>query len=152
LSVDISLPVFEARRDDGYTLSTDPARLDLPAIHRFLSEESYWAKGRTYETVCESVAHSLCFGLYAPDGAQAGFARLVTDYTTFSWLCDVFVLPAHRGRALGKWLVENVAAYPPLAKVKRVLLATRDAHELYRRYGSFRNLSAPDRWMELVRK
>jgi GNAT superfamily N-acetyltransferase len=147
-----TLPLYELTRDDGYTLSTDPARLDLPAVHRFLSEEAYWAQGRTYETVCESVAHSLCFGVYAPDGAQAGLARLVTDYATFAWLCDVFVLTAHRGRGLGKWLIESVAAYPPLARLGRIILATRDAHELYRRYGGFRSLSAPERWMELVRK
>jgi GNAT superfamily N-acetyltransferase len=144
-------PIFEIRRDDGYALSTDPARLDLPAIHRFLSEEAYWAKGRTYDTVCQAVAHSLCFGVYAPAGAQAGLARIVSDYATFAWLCDVFILPGQRGRGLGKWLIETVVAYPPLAGLRRMLLATSDAHELYRRYGGFRTLSAPEKWMERVR-
>ena len=83
----------------GYTLSTDPARLDIPAVHRWLSEDSYWAKHIPRATVERAVAHSLCFGIYAPDGRQAAFCRVVTDRATFAWLCDVFVLPAHRGRA-----------------------------------------------------
>ena len=144
-------PIFEIHRDDGYTLSTDRARLDLPAIHRYLSKESYWARGRTYEVVCQATSNSLCFGVYAPGGAQAGLARVVTDYATFAWLCDVFILAPHRGRGLGKWLVQTIVDYPPLAGVRRLLLATSDAHDLYRRYG-FRSLSAPEKLMELPRK
>ncbi len=145
-----SLPIFEIQRDDGCTISTDRARLDLPAIHRYLSEESYWARGRTYETVCQATSNSLCFGVYGPEGAQAGLARVVTDYATFAWLCDVFILAPHRGRGLGKWLVQTIVGYPPLAGLRRILLATADAHGLYRHYG-FRGLTAPEKWMELTR-
>jgi len=128
-------------------ISTDPARLDVGLIHRFLSEESYWAQGRTYAVVVRSIANSLCFGAYQ-DGAQVGFARVVTDYVTFAWLCDVFVLPAARGQGVGKRLVAAVAGHPDLIGLRRVMLATRDAHELYRRYGGFEVLRAPERWME----
>jgi GNAT superfamily N-acetyltransferase len=128
-------------------ISTDKARLDLGRIHEFLSQQAYWAIGRSYETVARSIASSLCFGLY--DGEeQVGFARVVTDYATFAWLCDVFVIDSRRGQGLGKWLVECVVAHPDLADLRRILLATRDAHELYRRYGGFSLLKAPERWME----
>jgi GNAT superfamily N-acetyltransferase len=150
--MDTPVPIFELRRDDGYTLSTDPARLDLHAIHRFLSVESYWAQGRTYETVCQTVAHSLCFGVYAPEGALVGLARVITDYAIVAWLADVFILPGHRGRALGKWLIETIVAYPPLAGVRRFMLATADAHELYRRYGGFTHLNAPETLMERLNR
>jgi GNAT superfamily N-acetyltransferase len=118
----------------GYEISTDRARLDIDLIHRFLSEESYWAKGRDRAIVERSIANSMPFGLYL-DGRQVGFARVVTDTVTFAWLADVFVLPEHRGRGLGKQLVETVLAHPELAHLKRWMLATGDAHELYRRYG-----------------
>ena len=144
------LPLCELQRADGYRISTNPARLDLRAIHRFLSEESYWARGRAYETVCRAAANSLSFGVYAPSGAQAGLARVVTDYATFAWLCDVFILPAERGRGLGKWLIQTVMAYPPLAGVRRFMLATSDAHELYQRYGGFSMLAHPEKWMEKI--
>lgn len=136
---------------DGYTISTDKTRLDTGLIHRFLSEESYWAQGRPLELVQRSLANSLCFGVYAAGGQQVGFARVVTDYTTFAWLCDVFIVRAHRGRSLGKWLVETVIDHPDLAGVWRFVLATSDAHELYRRYGGFETLPSPERWMTLQR-
>jgi GNAT superfamily N-acetyltransferase len=136
---------MDEQRGD-YTLSTDPARLDLARIHDYLSRESYWAQGRPLEVVQRSVEHSLCFGIY--HGAeQAAFARVVTDRATFAWLCDVFVLEAHRGRGLGKWLVESVVAHPELQGLKLFLLATRDAHELYRHYGGFQPLPAPEKMM-----
>ena len=94
---------------------------------------SYWAQGRSFEAVQKSVEHSLCFGVYA-GRQQVGFARVVTDYATFAWLCDVFILESHRGKGLGKRLIECVVAHPELQSV-RFMLATRDAHELYRRYG-----------------
>jgi GNAT superfamily N-acetyltransferase len=97
--------------------------------------------------VQRSIEHSLCFGVYA-GGEQAGFARVVTDYATFAWLCDVFILEAYRGRGLSKWLVETIVAYPDLAGLRRFLLATRDAHSLYQHYGGFTPLQAPDRWLE----
>ncbi len=125
-------PPFTARRD-GYEISTDPARLDRAAIHGFL-HTSYWAQGIERETVDRAIENSIAFGLYAPDGAQAGFARSVTDSVRFAWLADVFVLPAHQGRGLGVWLVQTILAHPDLEGL-RIILATRDAHGLYRRFG-----------------
>lgn len=133
---------------EGYAISTDPARLDLAVIHRYLSEESYWAPGIPFEVVARSVENSLCFGLYeGTTGTQIGFARVVTDRATFAYLADVFVLPAHRGRGLSKWLVGTVLAHPDLQGLRRFFLFTADAHGLYARYG-FTPLKAPDRAME----
>jgi GNAT superfamily N-acetyltransferase len=137
-------------RKGEYVISTDRARLDLSTIHVYLSLGSYWALGRTKEAVATSIEHSLCFGVYAADGSQAGFARVLTDEATFAWLCDVFILEAHRGKGLGKWLVETVVAHPSLRGMPRTLLATRDAHNLYGRYGGFERLPNPDRWMVRV--
>jgi GNAT superfamily N-acetyltransferase len=119
----------------GYEISTDPARLDLDLIHRFLSREAYWSPGVPRDVVERALANSLCFGLFAPGGAQAGFARAVTDRATFAYLADVFVLPEHRGRGLGVWLVETVLAHPDLQGLRRIELATVDAHGLYERFG-----------------
>jgi GNAT superfamily N-acetyltransferase len=138
-------------RRDGFLISTDRSRLDVDAIHRFLSRDSYWAVGRSREAVQRSIEGSLCFGVFDPQGKQAGFARVVTDFITFGWLCDVFVLDAYRGKSLGKWLVQTVVETPELKDVKRLLLGTRDAHELYQRYGGFTALAAPERWMERVK-
>lgn len=142
-------PVIELARD-GYLVSTDRARLDIDLIHDWLSRESYWAAGIGRDIVATAIAHSLCFGLYAGDNRQVGFARVVTDAATFAYLCDVFVLDAEQGRGLGKWLMEAVKAHPALAGVRRFMLATRDAHALYARYG-FTPLGAPDRFMEINR-
>lgn len=120
-------------RHDGYVISTDPGRLDRDAIWGFL-RTTYWAADVSRDVVDRSIEHSLAFGLYAPDGGQAGFARVVTDRARFAWLADVFVLPAHRGRGLGVWLVEAVLAHRELAGLSFVL-ATADAHELYERFG-----------------
>ena len=122
----------EWRRGE-YTISTDPKRLDLDTIHAFLVR-SYWAEGRSRERVAESIAHSLPFGLYRGD-VQVGFARVVTDYVVLAFLADVFVVDAERGKGLGKWLVEVVTSLPELGLVRRWMLGTRDAHELYRRFG-----------------
>jgi GNAT superfamily N-acetyltransferase len=130
----------------GYTLSTDKGRLDVALIHEALSQRAYWAQGRPEEVVRRSIEHSLCFGIYDSAGLAA-FARVVTDYATFAWLCDVFVMEAHRGRGLGKWLVEAVVSHPDLQGLRLFILATRDAHELYRRYGGFEALPNPERWM-----
>jgi GNAT superfamily N-acetyltransferase len=132
---------------DEYVISCDHARLDLDVIHNFLSRESYWARGRSRERTERSVENSLVFGLYK-GGAQVGFARVVTDYATFAWLADVFVLDSERGQGLGVWLVETIMSHPQLEGMRRWLLATRDAHDLYRRFG-FRELSgSPLGWME----
>jgi GNAT superfamily N-acetyltransferase len=130
----------------AYTISTDKARLDVDLIHDFLSHSSYWAQGRPLEVVQRSLARSLCFGVY--DGAQqVGFARVVTDCATFAWLCDLFVVESQRGQGLGEWLVECIVAHPELRDLRIFLLATRDAHELYRRHGQFEALQQPDKWM-----
>ena len=143
------MPEFiTATHPSGYSLSTDPARLDVAAIHRWLSEESYWALHIPRATVERAIANSLNFGLYAANGAQAGFCRVVTDRATFAWLCDVFVLPEHRGRGLTKWLVGQVLAHPDLQNLRRHLLATYDAHTLYHRFG-YAPLDRPDRWLEI---
>lgn len=138
--------IIEEHRD-GYTLSSDKARLDVESIHAFLSERSYWAQGRSREVVERTIETSLCFGIYAQQELVA-FARVVTDYATFGWVCDVFVLESHRGCGLGKWLIEAVVRHPELQGLKRLLLATRDAQGLYREYGGFAPLQAPERWME----
>ncbi|GAA4014334.1 GNAT family N-acetyltransferase [Hymenobacter fastidiosus] len=139
---------FESEHPLGFTISTDPARLDVAAIHAYLAQESYWATGIPRETVQRAIDHSLSFGLYAPDGRLAGFARVVTDTATFAWLCDVFVLAEFRGQGLSKWLLEQVWAHPELQGLRRRLLATLDAHGLYTRFG-FAPLAAPDRFLEI---
>ena len=116
-----------------YTISTDRKRLDLNVIHSFLVG-SYWAEGRAHERVAQSIEHSLPFGLYHRE-EQVGFARVLTDYVVLAFLADVFVLEAHRGSGLGAWLVEVVTSLPELRPIRRWLLGTRDAHELYRRFG-----------------
>jgi GNAT superfamily N-acetyltransferase len=137
-----------ARRGD-FLISTNPGLLDLALIHNFLSNRSYWAAGRPLEVVERSLANSLCFGLYER-GRQLGLVRVVTDHATFAWLCDVFVLEEYRGRELAKWLMECVMGHPALRGLRRVLLATRDAHGLYQRYG-FTPLADPARFMEVFR-
>jgi GNAT superfamily N-acetyltransferase len=126
-------------------ISTDRDRLDVDLIHRFLSEESYWAQGRSRETTEQAIARSLCFGAY-DDSGQIGFARVITDYATFGFLADVFVVRRARGAGIGKALVNAVLAHPDISRLERVTLATDDAHGLYSQYG-FRQLDGPDRWM-----
>ena len=129
-----------------FSISTDRDRLDLGLIHTFISTVSYWGQGRAVETVRRSIENSLNFGLYLGE-LQIGFARVVTDYATFAWMADVFVLDIYRGRGLGKWLVEVIISHPELQKFRRWVLATKDAHELYRQFG-FIELKRPERWME----
>ena len=131
------------------TISTDKSRLDLPLIYQFLSERSYWAKGRSLETVQKSIEHSLCFGAYDEDGNQLGFARVATDYAVFGWLMDVFVLEQHRGKGIGKKLIEAIVTHPELKDLSRLGLGTADAHGLYRQYG-FNGLSKPANAMERI--
>lgn len=138
-------------KHDGYLISTDKSKLDLFIIHQYLSGESYWAQGRSMDAVRKSIDHSLCFGMYADD-EQIGFARVVTDYATFAWLADVFILESYRERGLSKWLVECIVTHSDLQNLKNFLLATKDAHDLYRRYGGFELLEKPERWMIRVGK
>jgi GNAT superfamily N-acetyltransferase len=118
-----------------YTISTDRGSLDVDRIHRFLSTEAYWSPGVAREVVERSIENSLCFGVYAPGGEQVGFARAVTDRATFAWLADVYVESEHRGRGLGKRLVAEVLEHPELQGLRRWMLGTADAHDLYRRFG-----------------
>lgn len=130
---------------DGFTISTDPARIDLDVVHGFLTT-SYWAEGIPREVVARSIAHALCFGLYH-EGRQIGFARVITDRATFGYLGDVFVLEAFRGRGLARWLVEVIHGHPELQGFRRWVLLTRDAHALYAQAG-YAPLASPDRYME----
>ena len=118
----------------AFEIDTDKDRLDIGLIHHFLAECSHWSRGIPRPVVERAIAHSLCFGLYR-EGAQIGFARLVTDRATFAYLADVFVVAEARNRGLGQWLVERILAYPPLQGLRRWLLVTRDAKSLYRRCG-----------------
>ena len=138
--------VHETR--DQFTVSTDPARLDVDAIHAYLTR-SYWADNIPRDIVARAVAGSLCFGLY--DGAaQIGFARVVTDRATFAYLADVYVLEGYRGRGLSKWLMQVIMAHPDLQGLRRFSLVTLDAHGLYEQFG-FRRLTTTERHMEIVR-
>jgi GNAT superfamily N-acetyltransferase len=124
---------MERVRADGYSVTTDPERVDLDVVWGFL-RGSYWSPGIDRDTVARGVDNSIPFSLFDPAGRQAGFARVVTDRARFAWLADVFVLDAHRGRGLGEWLVETILSHPELGGL-RMLLATADAHGLYARFG-----------------
>jgi GNAT superfamily N-acetyltransferase len=145
------MEIFERSRDN-FLVSTDPGKIDLAVVHGYLSAESYWAKGIPTETVARALANSLCFGVYAQatEGLrQIGLARVISDYTTFAYLSDVFIRPEYQGRGLGKWLISCVMAHPDLQGLRRWSLATRDAHGLYEQYG-FTALKDPSRWMEYL--
>ncbi|HET8774469.1 MAG TPA: GNAT family N-acetyltransferase [Thermoanaerobaculia bacterium] len=131
-------------------ISTDRGRMNLDVIHRYLSEESYWAEGIPRGIVERAIEHSLCFGAFE-DGAQVGFARVVTDCATFAYLADVFVLPSHRGRGIARRIMEAVMSHPDLQGLRRWHLLTRDAHALYAQFG-FAPLEAPDRHMAIAVK
>ena len=139
------------RRCGDYVISDDPARFDADAMHDFLEVEGYWATGRRREQTAEAAANSVVLGVYGPDGSMVGGARIVTDRATFGWLTDVYVLAEHRGLGLGRAVVAAACEHPAVAGVKRLLLRTADAHELYRSFG-FTEPPAPERWMELRRE
>jgi GNAT superfamily N-acetyltransferase len=138
---------FESKRE-GFMISTDPGRLDVDAVHSYLTR-SYWAKGISKEVVAKSIKGSLCFGLFE-GSRQIGLARVITDKATFAYLCDVYVLEDYLSRGLGKWLMSAVRAHPDLQKLRRFVLLTRDAHGLYEQFG-FTRLTQPDMYMEVVR-
>ena len=140
----------EAAAARGYEISADPARLDVDEIHAYLTR-SYWSPGIPRDIVERALHHSLCFGVYeSASGAQVGFARVVTDYATFAYLCDVYLLEQHRGHGLGKALMREVMSHPALTGARRVMLATRDAHGLYRLSG-FNEAGRAGNLMEIVR-
>lgn len=125
-------------------ISTDKQKLDIDFIHQFLTR-SYWAKGRTIEEVQTSIDHCLCFGVYLDD-KQIGFARMLTDYTVFGYLMDVFIIEEHQGKGYSKQLMKTITEHPDLQQVKRWMLATHDAHGLYKQFG-FTEIEHPSRWM-----
>jgi GNAT superfamily N-acetyltransferase len=140
--------VAEYRRGD-FLISTDREHLDLDVVHGFLTN-SYWAKGIPRKTVESSIQHSLCFGIYEGGDAQVGFARVISDFATFAYVGDVFVLESHRGRGLSKWLMECITQHPALQNLRRWILTTRDAHGLYAQVG-FTPVKSPERFMEIQR-
>ncbi len=137
--------VLEYRRGD-FLISTDRSRLDLDIVHGFLTE-CYWAKGIPKEVVAPSIQHSLCFGMYHAE-KQAGFARVISEYATYAYLGDVFVLEQNRGHSLGKWMMQCIMAHPWLQGLRRWNLLTRDAHGLYAQFG-FTPVKTPERYMEI---
>ena len=139
--------IFETKKDN-FTISTDPARLDLDAICDLLAR-AYWALGRPRERTERAVANSLVFGLFDGD-KQIGLARVVSDYAVFAYLCDVFIHEDYRAHGLGKWLIETVMNHPDLQGLRRWTLATRDAHVLYRQFG-WDTMQNPEKWMEILR-
>jgi GNAT superfamily N-acetyltransferase len=137
--------MVESWKRGDYLISTDRTRLNVELIHGFLLT-TYWAIGRSHEVAQRSIDNSLPFGIYKGNDL-VGFARVVTDYATFAWIADVFVLPEHRGQGLSKWLMEVILSHPELQGFRRWVLATKDAHSLYARFG-FISLHRPERWME----
>lgn len=144
----MSLPHRELTQGE-YSISTDPWRLDIDAIHAYLTR-SYWAKGVSKAVVAKALQNSLCFGLYA-GAAQIGFARVITDNATFAYLSDVYVLEGYRGRGLGKWLMSVIVSHPDLQGLRRFALATRDAQGLYLQFG-FTPVEHPERHMEIFQR
>jgi len=141
---------MQTRRDDGYEIDTAPGRLNVKLVHSWLATDAYWALGRPEDVMVRAVRNSLCFGLYAPDGQLVGFARSVTDLATFAWLCDVYIAPEARGRGLGTWLADRATQHLVGHGLRRVVLATRDAHGVYQKAG-YAPISRPERWMEIWR-
>lgn len=131
---------------DEFEISTDPARIDLSIVHAFLAN-SYWAKGIPKETVRLSIENSIAFGVYHGQ-QQVGFARVISDLATFAYLADVFIVPDYRGRGLSRWLMECIVGHPNLQGLRRWMLATQDAHDLYAKFG-FTALKSPESWMEI---
>jgi GNAT superfamily N-acetyltransferase len=136
--------------NNDFCIATQQSKLDLEAIHRFLSEEAYWSKGIPFDKVAAAAQHSLNFGLYYQD-KQIGYARIISDYTTIAYLGDVYVLPEFRRQGLSKWLMQTIQQHPDLQGLRRWILLTGDAHGLYQQFG-FTAIAAPERWMELHNK
>ncbi|MVO10944.1 GNAT family N-acetyltransferase [Flavobacterium sp. TP390] len=135
---------------DNFSISTDTAKLDIASIHQFLSTKAYWSLNIPKEKVAQSIQNSLCFGVY-DNGKQIGFARIISDYTTIAYLGDVYIFEAYRGKGLSKWLMETIMTHPNLKGLRRWILLTGDAHELYRKFG-WSEISDPSKWMEIHNK
>jgi GNAT superfamily N-acetyltransferase len=134
-------------QQEDFIISTDKSKLDVSYIHHFLCNDSYWAAGIPLDLVEKAIINSLCFGIY--DGSkQIGFARIVTDQATFGYLADVFIDPDYRGRGLSKWLMEIISGLPFMPLLRRFMLATKDAHRLYEKFG-FTPLTMPERFMQI---
>ena len=133
-----------------FYVSTDKAKLDIELIHNFLTNESYWAKGRSLKTVRKSIEHSLCFGVYHED-RLVGFARVVTDYSVIAWIMDVFIIDQYRKKGLSKMLMDAIMNHPDLQNLQRWGLGTQDAHGLYEQYG-FQVIKRPEIYMEILSK
>jgi GNAT superfamily N-acetyltransferase len=133
--------MLELRRKGSYAITTNRKKMDVPFVHHFLHNQSYWAKGIDWKTVETSIQNSLCFGIFTINeekddlDEQVGFARIITDYASFGYLADVFITENHRGKGLSKWLMKEIMAYPDLQKLRRLMLVTKDAHGLYKQYG-----------------
>lgn len=136
------------KEKNDFVFTDEKQKMDPILIHQFLTNESYWSKGITLEKVKRSMEHSLCFGIFY-NNEQIGFARVITDYVRMAYLADVFILPAFRGKGLGKWMMENILVYPDFSEIKKWLLGTADAHGLYKQFG-FTALAHPERFMEKV--
>lgn len=136
----------EVFRKKGFSISTNPALLNIDFIYHFLNQESYWAQGISREKVERSIAESMCFGVYH-EGKQIGLARVITDKSTFAYLADVFIIQNYRKQGLAKWLLQTIMVNPDLQNLRRWMLATADAHALYEKFG-FSPLNAPQRWMQ----
>lgn len=135
----------------GFTLNTDKSRLQVSRIHQFLSTQAYWCLDIPQETLKKAIDGSLCFGLYTKNSSeqvQIGFARIVSDGASFAWLCDVYVENEYRGKGLAKWMMECVMSHPHLKNLRRICLATKDAHSLYKKFG-FEVTQTPQNWMEI---
>jgi len=132
---------------DDYCISTNRAKLDVNAIHNFLSTQSYWCQNIPIQTVIKSIDNSLNFGLYYKD-KQIGYARIISDYSTFAYLADVYVLPEHRGNGLSKWMMQTIMLHPELQGLRRWVLLTADAHGLYKQFG-WKDISNPEKYMEI---
>jgi GNAT superfamily N-acetyltransferase len=136
-----------SERKDDFIITTDKSKMDVAFIHRFLSTQSYWSPDIPFEKVNAAVDNSLNFGLFHHE-KQIGYARVVSDYCLIAYLGDVFVIPDYRGKGLSKWMMEKIIAHPDLQNLRRWILLTRDAHELYKKYG-WKTIAAPERWMEI---
>jgi N-acetylglutamate synthase-like GNAT family acetyltransferase len=131
----------------GYRISTDQSKFDFDAIHAYLTQ-SYWSPGIPKETLKRAITNSLSFAVFSEQNRHVGFARLITDKATFAYLADVYILEAHRGKGLSKWLMQNIIEHPDLQHLRRMVLATKDAHSLYQQFG-FKPLANPQTFMEL---